>query len=94
MVSATAMPKGRCRAFSSRPANTAAIGLPAAIRPTARNCAPPANTTVDIRNGTQVGNPYAMVIAPNDAPTATIAAAIAAASRNSPVSVRCAVRMV
>jgi hypothetical protein len=79
--------------LSSRPASTAAIGFPAASSPTARNCAPPANTAVDIRNGTQVGIPYATAIAPNDAPMAIMAAAMATASRTNPGGVRCIVRM-
>ncbi len=81
-ASATAKPNGTCRALMSRPATTAATGLPPeATSPTNMNWAAPAKTATDSSMGNHTGRPEPTVIAPNDSPTRPSARHTSAMSR-------------
>lgn len=85
-TSETANPNGRWRALSNSPPSSAPTGLPAASSPTAMNCEPPANTTIDITSASHPGTPLATAIAPNDTPMNAAAMIRAPMSRSSPRS--------
>ena len=85
MTSPIASPKGRCLAFTRRPATTAAIGLPPAPTiATNMNWDAPANTTTESSIGSQIGKPVVTAIAPKDSPTRPSARHTRAMSRPSP----------
>jgi hypothetical protein len=74
--------------LSTRPAATAANGLPpASTTPSAANCAPPANTSSDMVTGTQAACPPDAAIAPKDTPTTPSATQTNAMSRSNTRSI-------